>query len=264
MMTRSLFLITAGVLALGLAASPAAAQPSFRRIDVPPVPANLEVPAGHVVFLEGQAVGTQNYICMPAATGVAWKFLGPQATLFLSKHGNLEQQIATHFLSANPAENGTARPTWQHSLRQQPGVGTRQGLVNRSELRRARRHSLVAARSSRHRTRAGRRLAARGDDVHSAAEHVRRCCAGHRVQPVDRDRRGRPGAVHHRLLLLSGPPSFLIDAAQRLIHQGELQQWLPMPPSNHTTSAPRPSGAPAATTTTRSAAASPTRSSTAC
>ena len=116
MTTRSLFLITAGVFALGLASSPAAAQPSSRRIDVPPVPATLEAPDGNVVFLEGQAVGTQNYICMPAATGVAWKFLGPQATLFLSMHGDLEQQIATHFLSANPAENGMPRPTWQQSF----------------------------------------------------------------------------------------------------------------------------------------------------
>ncbi len=116
MTTRSLLLITAGVLALGLAASPAAAQPSTSDTAVPAVPANLEVPPGHVVFLEGQAVGTQNYICMPAATGVAWKFLGPQATLFLSMFGDLEQQITTHFLSANPAEKGTPRPTWQHSL----------------------------------------------------------------------------------------------------------------------------------------------------
>jgi len=115
-MTKRSLLITAGVLALGLASSPAAAQPAIGRIDVPPMPATLEVPAGHVVFLEGQAVGTQNYICMAAGTGAAWKFLGPQATLFLSIGGDLEQQIATHFLSANPAENGTLRATWQHSF----------------------------------------------------------------------------------------------------------------------------------------------------
>lgn len=116
MMTRSLFLITAGVLALGLTPSATAADSSDRRIDVPQVPSNLEVPRGHEVFLEGQAVGTQNYICMPAATGVAWKFLGPQATLFLSKRGDFEQQIMTHFLSANPGESGLPRPTWQHSF----------------------------------------------------------------------------------------------------------------------------------------------------
>jgi hypothetical protein len=76
------------------------------------------VPEGHEAFLEGSAVGTQNYICMPAAGGgVAWRFLGPQATLFVStRAGRGEQQITTHFLSANPVENGLARATWQHSL----------------------------------------------------------------------------------------------------------------------------------------------------
>jgi hypothetical protein len=109
--------VYASVLALVFSASIAAAQPaSSGRIDVPSVPANLEVPEGNEVFLEGQAVGTQNYICLPAATGLAWKFTGPQATLFLSRRGELEQQITTHFLSANPAENNLPRPTWQHSF----------------------------------------------------------------------------------------------------------------------------------------------------
>jgi hypothetical protein len=113
---RTYSFVTASALALVFLASAAAAQPgSYGRINVPPVPANLEVPDDHVVFLEGQAVGTQNYVCAPAPTGFAWKFLGPQATVFLSRRGELEQQITTHFLSMNPAEN-LARPTWQHSF----------------------------------------------------------------------------------------------------------------------------------------------------
>jgi hypothetical protein len=48
----------------------------------PPVPANLEVPAGNKVFLKGHAIGTQNYICLCSASGCAWTFFGPQATLF--------------------------------------------------------------------------------------------------------------------------------------------------------------------------------------
>jgi len=115
MKTRVLFLIMA-VLTLGLA-SFAAAETAKPKIDVPDVPADLVVPEGHQPFLVGQATGTQNYICMPAATGVAWKFLGPQATLFLPVHGgHLQQQITTHYLSANPEESGTARATWQHSF----------------------------------------------------------------------------------------------------------------------------------------------------
>ena len=109
-------LFASGVLALALALQPAAAFAQNRgRIDVPEVPATLTVPDGNVVFMETRAYGTQNYVCLPAPGGVAWKFLGPQATLFMSTPA-FQQQIATHFLSANPEEEGLARPTWQHSL----------------------------------------------------------------------------------------------------------------------------------------------------
>lgn len=79
------------------------------------VPANIEVPEGNVAFLKGSATGTQNYICLPSG----WTFLGPQATLFITFRwlgSEVRQQIATHYLSPNPVEGGTARPTWQSSL----------------------------------------------------------------------------------------------------------------------------------------------------
>lgn len=90
-------------------ALPKAATP----VDVipPAVPTNLNVPAGHEPFLMARAEGTQNYICLSSSSGFTWVFWGPQATLF-DDNG---QQIITHFLSSNPAENGTARATWQHS-----------------------------------------------------------------------------------------------------------------------------------------------------
>jgi hypothetical protein len=77
----------------------------------PPVPADLEVPAGHKPFLLGYATGTQNYICLPSGPGFIWTLFGPQATLF----NDAERQITTHFLSPNPDEGGTARATWQNS-----------------------------------------------------------------------------------------------------------------------------------------------------
>jgi hypothetical protein len=80
-------------------------------IEPLPVPPNLEVPAGNQAFLEGHAVGTQNYICLPSGASVAWTLFGPQATLF----NDDDRQIITHFLSPNPDEHGTARATWQHS-----------------------------------------------------------------------------------------------------------------------------------------------------
>src|SRR5512145_963604 len=83
------------------------------RITPPAVPADIEVPAGFKPILWGHAVGTQNYICAPAATpsGVDWLFIGPQATVF-STDG---QQIVTHFLSRNPFQSDALHATWQHS-----------------------------------------------------------------------------------------------------------------------------------------------------
>ena len=77
---------------------------------VPPaVPGNLEVPSGQP-FLIAAAEGTQNYVCVLSQGGYVWTFFGPQATLFVGG----DQQVITHFLSANPAD-GALRPTWQHS-----------------------------------------------------------------------------------------------------------------------------------------------------
>jgi hypothetical protein len=94
------FLVT---LALALPATP-------DRITPPQVPGNLQVPDGHRPFAVAQAEGTQNYICLPSATGMAWSFLGPQATLFEGR-----DQVMTHYLSPNPDEQDTPRATWQHS-----------------------------------------------------------------------------------------------------------------------------------------------------
>jgi hypothetical protein len=105
-------LLLASVAALVIASGGrAAAHDGDRRVDPPLVPGNLEVPAGYRAFLEGHAVGTQNFVCLSSGTTFAWAFFGPQATLF----NDDDQQITTHFLSANPDEAGLARATWQHS-----------------------------------------------------------------------------------------------------------------------------------------------------
>jgi hypothetical protein len=82
-------------------------------VTPPPVPEVLEVEAGNVPYLILHAVGTQNQVCQPRPSGVGlgWAFFGPQATLF---DADGRQQV-THYLSANPIENGAARATWQHS-----------------------------------------------------------------------------------------------------------------------------------------------------
>jgi hypothetical protein len=103
------------ILAIALGLVPLFTAPPPARADAndgpPSVPADLQPPAGSKLFREGHAVGTQNYICLPAGAGYAWTFFGPQATLFNDDGG----QIVTHFLSANPDEAGLPRPTWQDS-----------------------------------------------------------------------------------------------------------------------------------------------------
>ncbi len=105
--------LVAFTLALAIPALPQSIQP-------PAMPANLQVPAGHVAFLQASATGSQNYVCLPSPNGLAWKFQGPQATLFLKFRflgTEVQQQVTTHYLSPNPAEPGTpARATWQSSL----------------------------------------------------------------------------------------------------------------------------------------------------
>ncbi len=83
------------------------------RIVPPPVPLELELSSDYKVFLTGHAIGTQNYICAPAATpsGVDWLFLGPQATVY-DEYG---EQVFTHFLSKNPLMADALHATWQHS-----------------------------------------------------------------------------------------------------------------------------------------------------
>ena len=76
-------LIAMSTIALGLDSSMAIAQAEFGVLgSTPPVPANIEVPAGHSLFFKAHAEGTQNYLCLPTASSVAWTFVAPQATLF--------------------------------------------------------------------------------------------------------------------------------------------------------------------------------------
>ena len=68
----------AGATALAVAFAVTLSQPAHaNKVTPPPVPSNIQVAAGNKAFLEGHAVGTQDYICL--ATG--WTFFGPQATL---------------------------------------------------------------------------------------------------------------------------------------------------------------------------------------
>ena len=106
---RILFVTSATALALALNTTRPQAAPGD--VVPPPVPGNLEVPAGQRAFLIGRAFGTQNYSCLPADGTIKWVPAGPQATVFDAAG----EQILTHYLSANPEESGTLRATWRHS-----------------------------------------------------------------------------------------------------------------------------------------------------
>jgi len=107
------------LLTLFVTASASAQTSADNGITPPPVPANIEVPEGNVVFLVGHGAGTQNYSCLPCdpskpgcANGVAFALFTPQATLF----NDQLKQVTTHFFSPNPFENNNViRATWQHS-----------------------------------------------------------------------------------------------------------------------------------------------------
>ena len=121
--TRRILLSTCAT-ALAVAFTVTLSHPArAEKVTPPPVPTEIQVPAGAKAFLEGHAVGTQNYICLPCpnattpvalcpdASGFAWILFTPQATLFNDR----EEPRTTHFFSPNPSENGTIRAAWQHS-----------------------------------------------------------------------------------------------------------------------------------------------------
>jgi hypothetical protein len=100
-------------LLVAMASAASSAPRAEEQIVAPAVPAGLEVSGPFKPFLKAHAVGTQNYICAPAATpsGVEWLFIGPQATLF---DDDIEQKL-THFQSKNVLQGDAIQATWQHS-----------------------------------------------------------------------------------------------------------------------------------------------------
>lgn len=99
--------------AAALAFTISSPQPAYADdvITPPPVPANIQVPAGNVPYLVGHAAGTQNYVCLPFGDTFRYTLFTPQATLF---NDDMEE-IMTHYFGPNPDEGGTIRAAWQHS-----------------------------------------------------------------------------------------------------------------------------------------------------
>ena len=98
--TRALLSACAAALAVAIAL-PAAAHAD--EVTPPPVPDGIEVTTGDVPFLVGHAIGTQNYVCLPSGSGVAFTLFTPEATLF----NDNDKQIITHFFRPNPDQQNT-------------------------------------------------------------------------------------------------------------------------------------------------------------
>lgn len=91
---RRLLVTTAAVLAAGLTAHVARAEPAE-----PVVPTEVAVPAGNKLFLVGHAVGVQIHTCTATPSGYRWSFVGPRADLY----GGNGKLLMTHF----------GGPSWQ-------------------------------------------------------------------------------------------------------------------------------------------------------
>jgi hypothetical protein len=122
--TKRRILLVVGATALAVAFTVSLPQPAHADHVTPPrVPDDLKVEEGNTPFLEGHAVGTQNYICLPCpnatttaamcpdSSGFAWILFTPQATLSRDN----DKEVITHYFSPNPDEGGTIRATWQDS-----------------------------------------------------------------------------------------------------------------------------------------------------
>jgi hypothetical protein len=116
---RAASLVLAGVAAMAFTV-PSPAPAYADSLTPPPVPDNIQVPAGNKLFLVGHAVGTQNYICVPSSTGMRYVLFTPEATLF-DEEG---EQLITHYFGPNPDEantdprvisDHTIRAAWQDS-----------------------------------------------------------------------------------------------------------------------------------------------------
>lgn len=107
-MKKSFSAITCAFALTLLTAAGAHAQSNDRTTSIP---SDIAVPSDAVLFLVGHGFGTQNYVCLPSGTGVAYSLFTPEATLF----NDGSHQLITHFFSPNPEEKGTIRATWEHS-----------------------------------------------------------------------------------------------------------------------------------------------------
>jgi uncharacterized protein DUF3455 len=115
--------LVAAALVLGCALG-TVTNATAQKVTSPKTPEGI-TPVGNTAFLEGHAVGTQGYTCLPTSDGgTAWSANArPEATLFVDVFGK-PVQIITHFASIDESPNDFApkpvslsgNATWQSSV----------------------------------------------------------------------------------------------------------------------------------------------------
>ena len=112
--TARRILIVACAVALGVALRVSLPEPAQAEHVTPPrVPSAIQVPAGTKAFLEGHAVGTQNYICLPSIPASPGPSSGLRPPCSRATEGNSPHTSSapTRMRAARPAPRGSTRRT---------------------------------------------------------------------------------------------------------------------------------------------------------
>jgi hypothetical protein len=117
--TRGILRLAGTVALVTVAVAAPRAAHAQDKVTPPSVPDQIQVEPANKAFFVGHAGGTQNYVCLPTATGVAFQLFTPEATLFNDE----AKQRTTHFFSpdinpdpdAGPQELNAIRATWEDS-----------------------------------------------------------------------------------------------------------------------------------------------------
>ena len=155
-----------------------------------PLPIEIKVPAGHMPFLRGHAVGTQNYMCLPCPSTspsslYLWLCLGPHRAA-----GDSVQRLWDtnhHPFSESQPGGGRHAPCHMAGLSgYQRGLGKAEN--ERDRCRESECDSLATARGGRIGGRAHRGGPAHGDHIYPSGEYHRRPGTNGRLCLLERGR----------------------------------------------------------------------------
>ena len=118
-------------------AQPAQAHPA----PLPPMPPNLEAPAGNKLYLIGHATGMQQYMCLFTGSAFSWAFFGPQATVTVTDTQYVAPGaipwLLLQVVGAQPGPTGgekLTRTTYIQRLNTAGGVAPSTGCAGQADI----------------------------------------------------------------------------------------------------------------------------------